>query len=132
MKLKTGKQIPKTKTGKTILQGRSPNFTADLLSLNNKTVRLITSLQIEYMCSIKLAEEATCRFCSEAYAVLLRKSKTRLDFYKYANSYAEEPMLKLCGLIKRTKLNKTFLTQKKDHNRSNSITVKDIITAVKS
>ncbi|KAJ8916729.1 hypothetical protein NQ315_013933 [Exocentrus adspersus] len=107
------------------IKKRSARLTDDLLGQNRKAIRIIVGLLTghcrlnKHMSLMGLAEEATCRFCSEeeetAVHVLCQcEGLARLRFLilgeenPSASSYTEAPLSRLWSLMQRTQLDRGF------------------------
>ncbi|KAJ8911734.1 hypothetical protein NQ315_003634, partial [Exocentrus adspersus] len=105
------------------IKERSARLTEDLLGQNRKAIRIIVGLLTghcrlnKHMSLMGLAEEATCRFCSEeeetAVHVLCQcEGLARLRFLilgeenPSASSYTKAPLSRLWSLIQRTQLDR--------------------------
>ncbi|KAJ8911477.1 hypothetical protein NQ315_010848 [Exocentrus adspersus] len=110
---------------KMFIKERSARLTEDLLGQNRKAIRIIVGLLTghcrlnKHMSLMVLAEEATCRFCSEeeetAVHVLCQcEGLARLRFLilgeenPSASSYTKAPLSRLWSLIQRTQLDRVL------------------------
>ncbi|KAJ8919261.1 hypothetical protein NQ315_003844 [Exocentrus adspersus] len=119
------RNLPQQRQAKMFIKERSARLTDDLLGQNRKAIRIIVGLLTEHcrlnkhMSLMGLAEEATCRFCSEeeetAVHVLCQcEGLARLRFLilgeenPSASSYTKAPLSRLWSLIQRTQLDRVL------------------------
>ncbi|KAJ8919400.1 hypothetical protein NQ315_016493 [Exocentrus adspersus] len=119
------RKLPQQRQAKMFIKGRSARLTDDLLGQNRKAIRIIVGLLTghcrlnKHMSLMGLAEEATCRFCSEeeetAVHVLCQcEGLARLRFLilgeenPSASSYTEAPLSRLWSLMQRTQLDRVL------------------------